>query len=158
MKYLKATVAAAGVALAATIVVAGGHANPAVEAGVKARKAHMQLYAHNLGRLGAMAKGEAPYDSEAAASAAANLAALSRLSQQGYWPEGSSNESFENTRALPAIWNDLPGVMEKSAALTEATASLADAAGTDLASLQAAIGAVGGACGACHKAYRQSDN
>ena len=46
-------------ALAAPLAHAGGHGgNPAV----KARKAHMQLYAHNLGILGGMAKGEVEYD------------------------------------------------------------------------------------------------
>ncbi|MCB2131628.1 MAG: cytochrome c, partial [Rhodobacteraceae bacterium] len=34
---------------------------------------------------------------------------------------------------------------------------LAAAAGTDQDSLKAAMGGVGAACGACHKAYRKAD-
>ncbi len=41
----------------ATATMADGH----LEKAVKARQAVMQLYAYNLGQLGAMAKGEAEY-------------------------------------------------------------------------------------------------
>lgn len=132
----------------------GAVAQSAVEGAIKARKAQMTLFAFNLGPLGAMAKGEAPYDAAAASAAAGNLAKLASMNLAAYFPEGSARGQVEGTRALPAIWENGADVMAKVAALNEATAALSAAAGTDLASLQAALGPVGQACGACHQAYR----
>ena len=81
-------------------VLAASHANPAAEAAVKARKAHMQLYAHNLGILGAMAKGEVDFDAEAAQSAAGNLVMLAGINEASYWVEGSDSMSMIKA-ALP---------------------------------------------------------
>ena len=132
-------------------------AQDALESAVKARQAHMQLYAFNLGTLGAMAKGAMDYDAEAASRAATNLATLASLDTRDFWVPGSAAGDVEGSRALPAMWEPDSDVMAKAGALREATATLAATAGTDLASLQASMGAVGGACSACHKAFRQAD-
>ena len=124
--------------------------NPAVEA----RKAHMDLYAFNLGLLGGMARGNIDYDADAASAAASNLATLTKLDQSRYWEPGTDSDTLVETRALPAIWENMADVGAKSAAMREAALAMQAAAGTDLASLQAAMGALGGACGDCHKAYR----
>ena len=126
MRAILATTAAAIVLTATSF--APVQAN---EAAIKARQSLMQLYAFNLGQLGAMAM----------------------------WPEGTDNEPMAGkTAALPAIWTTFPAIAEKSQALTDAATTMAGAAGTDLASLQGAMGAVGGSCGGCHKTYRASDN
>ena len=127
-------------------------AQSAVDGAVKARKAHMQLYAFNLGALGAMAKGEVDYDAAAAGAAAANIVALTTLDQSRYWPPGSAQGEAEGSRALPALWTS-----GKAAALRDAAGALAAAAGTDLASLQGAIGPVGQACGSCHESFRATE-
>ena len=124
----------------------------------KARQAQMQLYAFNLGLLGGMAKGEVPYDAAAATGAAGNLASLARLDQSRLWPEGSDEMGVDGSKALPAIWENIPDVMSKGADLVTAATAMEAAAGTDLASLQGSMGALGGACGACHKAYRVPSN
>lgn len=121
---------------------------------VTARQAHMQLYAHNLGVLGGMAQGKIDYDAEAAQAAADNLLAVAALDQRGYWPEGTA----EGTKALPAIWDNMDDFMAKSEDLVFEAQGVADVAGTDLASLQGAMGNLGGACSACHREYRQRDN
>lgn len=127
-----------------------GGANPAV----KARQSLMTLFAFNLGTLGAMAQGNTPYDSEAASTAATNLAALTQVNIVPMFPEDTDADSISDTRALPDIWENLPDVATKHQALQQAADAMADAAGTDLASLQAAMGPLGGACGACHDNYR----
>lgn len=133
---------------------AGSHADPAIQGAIKARQGQMQLYQHNLGILGAMAKGDVAYDAAAASAAANNLKALANLDAMTLWPQGSDMESVEGTRAKAELWTTFPAVLENSQAMTTAANAMADAAGTDLAALQAAMGAVGSACGACHKAYR----
>ena len=151
-------VAVLAAAALATAAFAEGHMTPEVERAINARQAHMTLYAHNLGPLGAMAQDQMPYDAEMAAMAAQNLAALAALSQAGYWVEDSDSDFVEETRALPAIWEDMDGVMAEAQKLQEATAALAEVAGNDLESLKAAFGPVGQACGSCHRSYRQRDD
>lgn len=140
-----------------TIAIAGGHSgNPAV----KARKAHMQLYSHNLEILGGMAKGEVEFDADTAQLAADNLATLAAMNQMTYWLPGTSTAELGNeTRSLPIGWDpaNLNDVIGKSMALSDAALAMKAAAGT-LEGIQANIGAVGGACGACHKVYRGPRN
>ncbi|OZB14772.1 MAG: hypothetical protein B7X55_10720 [Rhodobacterales bacterium 34-62-10] len=133
-------------------------AQKALADATKARQAQMQLYAFNLGLLGGMAKGEVPYDAAAATAAAGNLSSLAQLDQSRLWPEGSDEMGVDGSKALAAVWENLPDVMAKGADLVTAAAAMEVAAGTDLASLQASMGALGGACGACHKAYRVPSN
>ncbi len=140
----------------AVLAYADGHNNDKqIAAAIKARQSQMQLYAFNLGVLGAMAKEEAPYDSAAASGAANNLAALASMSQAGYWLPGSDSDSVEGTRALPAIWAADSKVGEKGKEFVDAILVMQSAAGTDLAALQAAMGAVGKSCGSCHETYRK---
>ena len=152
---LKATaiLATSMLIVTSSIAIAGGHGgNPAV----KARKSHMQLYAHNLGILGAMAKGEVEYDAGAASAAAGNLASLSTLDQRSYWAPGTSTaELGEETRALPAIWEEGSKAAEIGGQLAEAAAALAAVAGDGQAALGPAMGGVGRTCGACHEDYQQ---
>ena len=77
-----------------------------------------------------------------------------------YWPPGTSTaELGDETKALPAGWESasMDDVMAKGGALAEAAMAMQAAAGS-LEGVQASIGAVGGACGGCHKVYRQSDS
>lgn len=137
---------------------AESHMDKAIASAITARQSQMKLYAFNLGLLGDMAKGAVAYDAAAAGKAAGNLAMLSRMDQSRMWPEGSDEMSADKTRALPEIWENLPDVMAKGAAMAEAAAGMETAAGAGLEQLQAAIGPLGGACGACHKAYRAPEN
>lgn len=125
---------------------------------VAARQAHMDLYSFNLGIIGSMAKSEIPYDATVASAAAANLASLATLDQSAYWLPGSAAGSVDKTRALPEIWKNMAGFEASEAALMEATVGLQAAAGENLEALQAQLGAVGKACGECHKLYRQPRN
>ena len=147
----------AAVAAGALCLAGAALAQSAVDGAVKARKAHMQLYAFNLGALGAMARGDVAYDAEAAEAAAANIAALSTLDQSRYWPPGSAQGEAEGSRALPALWTSGDDVMAKAGAFRDAAGALAAAAGTDLPSLQAAMGPLGQACGSCHESYRAAE-
>ena len=155
MKIFTTMTCTAAIVALAGVAIAGSHGgNPAV----KARKAHMQLYSFNLGTLGGMAKGEIEYNADAAKAAAGNLAALASLSQGAYWTPGTSTDELgTDTRALPAIWQEGSKAGQIGGEFAEAAAALAAVAGDGQAALQGAIGPVGGACGTCHKAYRQPE-
>ncbi|MCV2890033.1 c-type cytochrome [Ruegeria aquimaris] len=157
--FSKARISVAAAALVAMTGVgfAASHAQGEFAREIKARQAQMTLYAFNLGILGAMAKGEAEYDAEAAALAANNLAAAKSIWMPTAWPAGSDNASVEGTRALPAIWAADSDIGAKSQAMGEAVAALQAAAGTDLEALRGAIGPVGASCGGCHKSFRAEE-
>lgn len=155
MIRLPALLASAAVLSAATFAFAGGHSgNPAV----KARKAHMQLYGHNLAVLGAMAKGEVEYNADAATAAANNMVALTTMNQSSYWPAGTSSDDLpDQSRALPAIWEDggFAKAVEINTAMAAAATQLAAVAGDGQAAIGPALGAVGQQCGACHDDFRK---
>lgn len=153
---LKIILPVAAVAIAATAAVAGSHADKAAENAIKARKSQMQLYAWNLGNLGAMAKGQAPYDAKAAQGYADNLNTLVNMNNGSMWPQGSDSTALPGmTRAKAEIWTTWPAIGEKSKALKTATAALVDEAGNGQAALGGALQKVGGSCGGCHKEFRE---
>ncbi len=161
MQHFKILAAGFGLAaLLGTVAASDNHADEAMMRAVKARQAQMQLYAFNLGTLGAMAKGEADYNADAASAAAGNLAKLSSLNAMAQWPAGSDTESLgrEATGALPAIWAEGSDVGSKAKALSDAAAAMDAVAGQGIDALRGAIGPVGASCGGCHKVYRQSDS
>jgi cytochrome c556 len=121
----------------------------------EARVAYMKQMGAQMGVLGPMAQGEAPYDAAAAQAAADKLVELSATDTSGMWPEGSDSDTLAESRALPAIWTDSEGVMAKWTAFVAGATAMQAAAGVDLASLQAAMGGLGGACGSCHESYRK---
>ena len=154
----KVTFGAAGLALVASAVFAASHIDPGIAGAIKARQSHMQLYAHNIGVLGAMAQDKLPYDADAASAAASNLATLAQLNQGTYWPQGSDTEAVgEETAALPAAWQEGSKVEEYSKGLVEASMAMDAAAGNGLEELKTAMGPLGKACGACHEEYRQKN-
>ncbi|WP_373356724.1 cytochrome c [Pseudoroseicyclus sp. CXY001] len=126
-------------------------------AAINARQSHMVLQQTFLMPLGGMAQGQIEYDAETAAAAAANLAAVSSVDPRFYFPEGTSSADMEGTKALPAIWENPEGFAEAWAALATASTALAEVAGDGPEALQGAFGAVGAACGGCHRSFRQSE-
>lgn len=128
----------------------------ALEAAVKARQGQFNIMSINLGILGDMARGNTPYDAEAAQAAADSLVAISGVNQPPLWPEGTDTMAFEGTRALPAIWDNLPDVLSKWDDFGAAAANLQTVAADGQGALGPALGQVGGTCQACHDNYRES--
>jgi len=80
-----------------------------------------------------------------------DLAALSGMLTEGFIP--GSNVS--NSRALPDIWTDWDGFLQKVGDLEAATAELAQQAATSgSAAAGTSVQSVGSACGGCHRSYR----
>ena len=144
------------IAAAMTAFAGPSGADEAMEKAIKARKAQMQLYAWNLGQLGAMAKGAVEYDADAASAAANNLLALVSLKSGSMWPQGSDSTAMSGkTNAKVEAWTTWPAIGKKSEAMTAAATEMAAAAGGGLDSLKGAIGAVGKGCKGCHEEYRE---
>jgi len=124
----------------------------------KARQGQFRILAINLGTLGDMAQGKTEYDAEAAQSAADSLVAVSMIHQPPLWPEGSSAADLDGTRAKAEIWEDWEDFTSKWADLGEAAAAMQTAASGGTEAIGPAMGALGGACKACHDSYRAPRN
>jgi len=151
------SIAAAGAALALSVAAQGGFAAAAEPFAneIKARKAVMQIQAFNLGTLGAMAKGQIPYDAEAAQNAADNLNAVVNMKNGAMWPKGSDLGALGvRTRAKPEAWTMYPKVAEQSMALKEAAAKMAAEASNGLDAVKANMKAIGQSCAGCHDITR----
>ncbi len=125
---------------------------------LKARQGQFRILAVNLGILGAMAKGETPYDAEMAQHSADSLVAVSHVYQPPLWPEGTDNMTIEGTRALPSIWDEREDFLSKWEGLGTAVTGMQEVAGTGQEAVGPALGKVGEACKACHDKHRASDN
>ena len=147
-------IAAAGAVLASGAI--AEEEDPFADA-VEMRHGLMLQMATEMGKVGAMAKEEAPYDAAVAGKAAANIAAIASVLSMDQFPAGSEYQKATDSFALPAIWEKQDDFLQKIADLNTAAAAFQTAAGTDLASLKAGMEGIGGACAACHKAYRQPE-
>ena len=147
------------IAAASAVIATGAIAeeeDPFADA-VEMRHGLMLQMATDLGKVGAMAKEEVPYDQAVASKAAANIAAIASVLSMDQFPAGSEYQKATDSFALPAIWTAQDDFLQKIADLNTAAAAFQTAAGTDLDGLKAGMGTLGGACGACHKAYRQPE-
>ena len=154
---MRKTLAIVGTALALALSAQQSFAAGEFDKPIKARKSLMQVYAFNLGLLGAMAKGEAPYDAKLAQAAADNLLAVANMKNSAMWPKGSDANApgmKDKTRAKPEAWTEYPKVQEKSKALKDALTTMAAEAGDGLAAVKANMAAVGKGCKGCHELAR----
>ena len=156
----KLLVALATVALGATTFVTFAQEEYPYQNQIEARQALMNVYRFNLGLLGAMAKGEMPYEAGMASDAANNLLAASSMRNGAMWPAGSDMSApglADMTAAKPEIWSNMSDVGEKSRALRAAAEAMSAAAGDGLDALRSNMGAVGDGCKGCHESFRASD-
>ncbi|MCO6185680.1 cytochrome c [Rhizobium sp. L1K21] len=103
-----------------------------------------------MGTIGAMAKGEKPFDQDAVKTA---LEAIAETGHKfpDYFGEGTENLGDE---ASPAIWENMDDFKARSAKLAaDAEAQLAQLP-ADAAGLGAVMGAIGPNCSGCHEKYR----
>ena len=129
-----------------------------IDDAIYARRAYYTLLGANIGPLAAMAKGEAEYDAATAELHAGNLVRMGNYNPMPHFPAESDNEwKAGDTRALPAIWEDMAGFEQKFADFVEATKALAEVAGDGRGALGPAVGNLGGTCKACHDDYRAKD-
>ncbi|MCV2890592.1 c-type cytochrome [Ruegeria aquimaris] len=138
---ITATLLAAGAALAHS-----GVSNPAV----KARMHAMMQIADNTKILGAMAKGQTPFDADEARAAAAAIAAHAASVPTLFMDE----EHDPKSEALPAIWQEFDTFGQRSEALTLAAAEAAVSIETE-ADLKPALARIGSTCKSCHQDFRK---
>jgi cytochrome c556 len=140
-----------GLGLVTSASFAASHSSVTNKA-VAARHAQMQMISYHTGVLGAIAKGEMEYSSEMVDAAATNLRDLAKLNGATMWLPGTEQGAVDGSRAKAEMWSNFPDVVAKLTDLANAADAMIGAA--DQAAVGAGMGPIGGACKACHEAYR----
>ena len=106
---------------------------------------------HFYGILGGMAKGDRPYDAQAAARSAKFVDELLEMPWDGFTP---GSDTGAPTKAKPEIWKDRAKFDNHMKEAQAEAAKLAKVAGTDLATMRAQVQATAKACSNCHDDFR----
>ena len=118
---------------------------------VKQRQSAMSLIGWYFGPIGAMMRGDRPYDAAVVMRNADYLEVLSKMPMEGFQPSTKD----EKTKAKPEVWTD-KGKFDK--AMENMQGELAKfktvAHGGDQGAIKAQFGAVGKACANCHDDFR----
>ena len=137
------------VALAAASVAFAGFAI-AQDTAIPARQELMKENGAAMKAASALAKGEVEWR-EGEAAGAMKIIADNMEEFPGLFPPGSESG---DTKASAKIWEDMDGFKAASAKIVADAKAAEAAASQGVEAFQAALGAVGADCGACHEAYR----
>lgn len=132
-----------GLALGAGVALAEGAKDPLV----RARQGVMENIGGAMKAMGDMAAGKTAFDATRAAEAKAALLAAAHDIPAKFQMHATDPAS----EARPEIWTNWDDFVARSKALSTAAEGI-DTASLD--TLKSGIGAVGGACKACHQTYR----
>lgn len=136
----------------ATPVLAADEPSPKEKA-IKYRQAAMTVVGGNFKPMGAMVKGELPFDAAVFARHASDLAAVAGIDMLRAFPEDSEGEGSD---AKGEIWLDWADFKAKMEAMQRETAALAKvAAGSDSGAIKEQFAKTAKTCKDCHKAYKQ---
>ena len=121
---------------------------------VKYRKNVMKAIGGHTGAIAAVVKGEVSYGAHVA-NHARGIKDMS-LIVPDIFPANSGPMDYADTRALPKIWEEPAKFKQAVSAFQSAAAKFADIAeGGDRQAIADGLGALGKACGGCHKPFRK---
>ena len=143
--------------VAAAIVACGALFSPLASAqfakaddAIKYRQSAFTVLTTHMGRLGAMARGDVPFDAAAAQASARVIDVVSQLPWDAFPP--GSNTGAAKIKGDP--WKDAATFSKLQADLKTQAAKLPEAVAT-LDGLKAQVGATSRVCRECHENFRQ---
>ena len=140
-----------GLGVFATVQAAGAKPDEVAEY----RQAVFNIVGWNFKPIGAMVKGEVPFDAAAVARHADYIAMLSQAAPEGF-AKGSGPEAVKHTEAKPEIWTKPDEFDAKMKNFQQEAAALATAAkGGDEVAIKAQFAKTAETCKACHKEFRK---
>ena len=149
MKLQKIVLASTATVLAITTGFAFAQFKKSEDA-IKYRQSAFTVMANSFSKIGAVVKGEAPYNKDEVAKNAAVVAMISTLPWQAFGP------GTEGGKAQSDIWSDNAKFKAASDKMQLAAIDLNKAAQSgDLDSIKKAFGAVGTTCKGCHDDFRK---
>ncbi len=122
------------------------------EAAVDYRKSAFTVMANHVARIGAMVKGDTPYNAAAATASADVVAMMSKLPYEAF-VEGTSGT--KKGAPKPNVWTERAKFDDLASKLQTETAKLATASrSNNLDAIKPAFAEVGKTCKACHDDFR----
>jgi len=122
------------------------------EDAIKYRKSALFVMGQHFGRIGAVVKGERPYNKEELAWNAGVAEQMSILPWDGFVAGSDKGK----TDAKPEIWSDAAKFKSAAEKMQKEMSKLAQIAkGGDLNAIKAQFGATGKACKGCHDDFRK---
>jgi cytochrome c556 len=124
-----------------------------IDDAIEYREAIMGILKWNVKRMGAMVKGQVPFEAKAFAKRAENLAALSQMPLEGFIPGSDKGD----TAAKSEIWKEWDKFKAKMEKFQTESAKLAEVAKTATHLREVAPQFVNTVkqCKACHKRYKE---
>lgn len=114
------------------------------------RQSVMTVINTHFGRIGAIVKGDTPYNKDEVAKNASIIAMMSTLPWQAFGP------GTEGGKAQPEVWSDNAKFKSAAEKMQLASANLNTAAQSgDLEGIKKAFGATGQACKGCHEDFKK---
>ena len=123
---------------------------------IVARKAVMRVIGLNFGPLGAMVKGQIPFDNQVFAANAQRLKLVSEMPVEQYFPKGSeTGKGTTVTREIWENWDDFENGLKK---WRMELAKLAEVAQTgDEAAMRKQFSEAAKTCKGCHDDFREKN-
>ena len=122
------------------------------EDAIKYRQAVMFLIAKHFGRMGAVVKGQKPYDREEFTHNATVVETLSKLPWDAFMVPGTDKGKTGLKSVVFREQAEFNAAAEKME--VEVTKLVKAADGGNLSAIKAQFGMVGQSCGACHKKFK----
>lgn len=124
------------------------------KATVQFRQAILQLVRSNMGPMGAMAKGNIPYDAEVMLKNSERIEQLGLMMEDYFAPD---TRAFDvETDAKDNIWENQADFNQKAQDMITAAIQVQEVASAGLADdYRKSIGALGATCKACHDDYKK---
>lgn len=134
-----------------TNVAADGGSN--IERAIAYRQGVYHVMAWNFGPMGAMVKGEIPFDATVFAKNAERVHFMSKMPLEGFIPGSDKGD----TEAKPKIWQNWDDFKTKAEKLEQETAKLAELAktATKVEEVAPQLGNTGKVCKGCHDDYKK---
>ena len=144
-----------GSILGVSLLTVAHAADPKPEEVVDYRQSVYTVIGWNFKPIGAMVKGEIPFDAAAVARHAQYVELMSKAALEGF-SKGSGPDAVKDTEAKAEIWTNwdkfetaMKNFQQEAAKLTE------PAKGGDEAVIKAQFGKTAETCKACHKEFRK---
>jgi cytochrome c556 len=145
----------AGGILSMGVLTAANAADPKPQDTVDYRKSVYTIIGWNFAPIGAMMKGEVPFDAAAVARHAQYVEMMSKAAPEGF-PKGTGPDAVKDTEAKPEIWTKSSEFETKMTNFQQEAAKLNEVAKTgDEKAIKAQFGKTAETCKACHKAFKQ---
>jgi len=145
----------AGSILGMGLLTAAGAADQKPEDVVQYRQSVYTIIGWNFKPIGAMVKGEVPFDAAAVARHAQYIEMMSKAAPEGF-SKGTGPDVVKDTEAKPEIWTKATEFDSKMKDFQQEAAKLSEVAkGGDEKAIKAQFGKTAETCKACHKEFRK---